>query len=134
MKSILPLIVTCFVLTGCFTPLSQAPNTEIEKLSVSQICARGQIKGEVVLAEKIVSKRGETCDEAKKLCMQAGLKPNSSKWADCYINAKGVIAQQEATAAAYSAANQARIAAIQNNINANRPRTCYGGYNSVTCY
>lgn len=44
------------------------------------------------------------------------------------------IAQQEQAAAANRAAFAALQANIQNNINANRPRTCYGGYNSVTCY
>ena len=134
MRSLLPLIATCFVLTGCFAPLSQTPDTEIEKLSISQICARGQVKNELALAEKIALKRGESCDGAKSLCMQAGLKPNSSKWAECYIQAKGVVAQQDAANAARAAAHQANIANIQNNINANKPRTCFGSYNSVTCY
>ncbi len=136
MNSKITLILSFLLLTsvvGC-TPLSQRPQEEINNMSSEDVCSVGSMADENSLAEKIANERGTSCNAAKAMCLDAGLKPTSKEWANCYIQASGVIAQKEAARASQAAAAAAIQANIQNNMNANRPRTCYGSYGSTTCY
>ena len=122
------------LLTACAAPLSTTPDATINQMSLEDVCDAGSFNDEMTLAEQIANRRNQSCDPAKQLCFEAGLKPSSQKWPECFINAKGVVAQQEAAKAARAGALAAMQANIQNNINATRPRTCYGTGNAVTCY
>lgn len=113
------LLLTCVV--GC-TPLSQRPQAEINTMSSEDVCSVGSFSDEENLAEKIVNGRGTSCDKASALCYKAGLKPTQKEWANCYVQARGVIAQEEAAEASRASANAAMQANIQRNIDAVRPR------------
>lgn len=86
-------------------------------------------KTKLVLSE--IKRRKIECEPAAILCNEAGIVRGDARFPACYIQAKGMIMQNEAAEHANSVARQANI---QNNLNANKPRTCSSYGNHVTCY
>ncbi len=138
-KNSLITIVFCFWLQGCapLPPLNTLSESQKSALTLEQItkyCAEQPSADSEALART----RGFSCDRATNLCWKAGLKEKDKGWAECYIQATGIIAQSDAAEAARESAAIAAYQSIQaqNNLaNAmNRPRSCYTIGNMVNCY
>lgn len=130
-------LLLVLVLAGCAAPLSKMTPEKIASLSDHQVSLYCTLEPGAQ-TEALARARGFSCDKATTLCWKAGLTEKSPKWSDCYVQAAGIVSQAEAADAARRAAyatSMQNVAAQNAMVNAmNRPRTCSGFGNSVTCY